>query len=102
MDFIGPWHWYLVDFSVTFSQASVILFTGGRGCVCVADIPLGRHPPGQTPPTRWLLEWTVRVLLECILVRNSVQKFVWLRNVSVYVMFNRFRAETLDFTPITY
>ena len=27
-----------------FSQASVILFTGGRVCVC------GRHPPGQTPP----------------------------------------------------
>ena len=36
-----------------FSQASVILFTGGR---FVADTPLGRHtppgrhPPGQTPP----------------------------------------------------
>ena len=67
MDFIGPWHWYLVDFNVMFSQASVILFTGG---VCVwqtppgqtppgkypqvdtpqADTPLGRDPPGQTFP----------------------------------------------------
>ena len=30
-----------------FSQMSVILFTEGGG---VADRPLGRHPPGQTPP----------------------------------------------------
>ena len=33
--------------------------------------PLGRHPPGQTlgdPPSRCLLQWMVRILLECILV----------------------------------
>ena len=30
-----------------FSQASVILFTG----VCVADTPLGRHPPVLDTPT---------------------------------------------------
>ena len=42
--------------------------------------PLGRHPPGQTPPPRVdtplgrhtplrrPLQWTVRILLECILV----------------------------------
>ena len=37
---------------------------------CVADTPLGR-PPLQTPPpplSRWLLQRTVRILLECILV----------------------------------
>ena len=50
-----------------------------------ADIPLdrlGKHPPGQTPPplgqrrslgrqppsSRQLLQWTVRIILECILV----------------------------------
>ena len=71
-----------------FSQASVILSTG----VCVsqhalgqtptlADTPLGRHPPadplgrhtlpGQTPPSpRQPLQRTVRILLECILVRR--------------------------------
>ena len=32
---------------VMFSQASVILSTGGGG---VWQIPPGRHPPGQTPP----------------------------------------------------
>ena len=31
--------------------------------------PLGRHPPpGKSPPSRLLLQWTVRILLECILV----------------------------------
>ena len=44
---------------VMFLQASVILFTGGGGCIqaCTradtpswADTPLGRHPPRQTPP----------------------------------------------------
>ena len=29
-----------------------------------ADTRLGRHPP----PSRWLLQWTVHILLECILV----------------------------------
>ena len=43
MDFISPWHWYLVDFNVMFSKASVILFTGGGECVW-------QTPPGQTPP----------------------------------------------------
>ena len=65
---------------VMFSQASVILFTG----VCVwqtppwADTPppgrqpLGRHLPADTPPpSRRLLQWTVRILLECILVQTS-------------------------------
>ena len=37
-----------------------------------ADTPLGRQPPGQTPPppSRRLLQWTIRVLLECILVTH--------------------------------
>ena len=78
-----------------FSQALVILFTGG---VCQTP-PLGRHPldrhttplgrhllrqtppqtdtPRQTPPLirnppgrhpQQPLQWTVRILLECILV----------------------------------
>ena len=42
---------------VMFSQVSVILFTGGRGCVWqktlsrhpLARHPLGRHPPADTP-----------------------------------------------------
>ena len=68
---------------VMFSQASVILSTGG-GVHPQADTPLGTHPldrhlpPGQTPtpppplgrhPTlRRPLRRTVRILLECILV----------------------------------
>ena len=43
-----------------FSQASVILFTGGG---CLADT-LGQTPP----PPETLLQRTVRILLECILV----------------------------------
>ena len=70
---------------VMFSQASVILFTG----VCVwqtppwADTPppgrqpLGRHLPADTPPpSRRLLQWTVRILLECILVQTSTTNVI--------------------------
>ena len=68
---------------VMFSQASVILFAGGGGCGrhTLAEIPpswpytlraSGRHPhrqtPSPTPPQRWLLQRTVSILLECILV----------------------------------
>ena len=36
----------------------------------------GRHPIGQTPPPgRWPLQWTVRIILECILVIG----YYWLR-----------------------
>ena len=60
---------------VMFSQASVILFTGG-GVLQIpprADTPsLGQKPPRQTSPgrqpSRRLLQRTVRTLLECILV----------------------------------
>ena len=48
---------------VMFSQASVILYKG-EGEVYT---PIGRHPP------RWPLQWTVRILLECILVLLSGQ-----------------------------
>ena len=41
--------------------------------------PPSRHPPGQRPlppgrhpPNRWLLLWTVRILLECILFGRRV------------------------------
>ena len=67
---------------VMFSQASVILFTGGG---VYPSMHLGRHPPGQTPsrqtppgrqppppPSRQLLQQTVRILLECILVTTYV------------------------------
>ena len=55
---------------VIFSQASVILSTGE----CLADTP-GTHPRADTllgrhPPGRQLLQRTVRILLECILVIN--------------------------------
>ena len=35
-----------------------------------ADTPWPTHPPGQTPPLspKRPLQWTVRILLECILV----------------------------------
>ena len=59
MDFIGSWHWYLVDFNfitVRNVVAERLCFhrhlsfcSQGGGCVCVADIPLGRHPLGNTP-----------------------------------------------------
>ena len=56
---------------VIFSQASVILSTGGGGM----HIPLGTHTPWHAHP-RWKLrdavnEWMVRILLECILVDIS-------------------------------
>ena len=38
--------------------------------------PRSRHPPGADTPSRRLLLRTVRILLECILVRNRV--FLWL------------------------
>ena len=51
---------------------------GGHTHPTWADTPLadtpwadthGHTPPGQTPlPSRWPLQWTVRILLECILV----------------------------------
>ena len=42
----------------------------GRHPFPFADTPLGRHTlsPGKTPPSRRLLQRTVRILLECILV----------------------------------
>ena len=73
-------------FKVMILHLSVILSTR-MGCVSQhvlghtpswADTtPLTRHPqvdtPGQTPsPHRWLLQQTVRILLECILVLNVI------------------------------
>ena len=50
---------------VMFSQASVILFTGGVFAPLHAGIP----PWADTPLSdRRLLLWTVCILLECILV----------------------------------
>ena len=78
------------------SQASVILFTAGGGCISActgqtypnmhwvqtpppwADI--SQHALGQTPLLRRLLQRTVRILLECTLVEifhqlNQTLKF---------------------------
>ena len=48
---------------------------GSRHPLWEQAAPLGRHPPEQAPPgadipppSRRLLLWTVRILLECILV----------------------------------
>ena len=38
-------------------------------CVCVCMYP-SMHM--ETPPSRWLLLWTVRILLECILVLDVI------------------------------
>ena len=52
-----------------------------------ADTPLGRHPPPrQTPPQKQPLQWTVGILLECILVftgRNEVVAKVIFLHLSV-------------------
>ena len=66
---------------VNFLHLSVILSTGGGVCLPqsmlryththLADTPSGRQYPWQTPPpSRRLLQQTVRILLECILVFN--------------------------------
>ena len=72
---------------VMFSQASVILFTGGA-CIpaCTGQTPPGQTPPPPCPVHSWIhthpcqvhagihprrpLQRTVRILLECILVRQ--------------------------------
>ena len=52
-----------------FSQVSVILITGGR----VWQIPPWADTPWSDPPhSRRLLQRTVRILLECILVINAM------------------------------
>ena len=98
---------------VIFSQASVILFTGRGGAAAIpprthtpriytpsgrhtpwADTPLGhdppgRHTPGHTPlwtdtqPLEWLLQRTVRILLECILVIRFFLRMVTNQNQSI-------------------
>ena len=99
---------------IMFSQASAILFTGGVADTPPgrhppgqtpppwADTPsLGRHPlPGQTPhldryplpgrhpPLRWLLQRTVRILLECILVVCFIFRCCR-QNVSAIFKFSR-------------
>ena len=70
---------------VMFSQASVILFTGGVSVRTVLNPPPGRDPlrtettPGQRPPRQrtplYSNELAVRILLECILVWQCIQNF---------------------------
>ena len=71
---------------VMFLHLSVILFTKGVSGHLPAQAdtsPPGRHPPGrhtpradtppgQTPPPARLLQWTIRIILECILVASNV------------------------------
>ena len=92
---------------VMFLYLSVILSTGECLLRCMLEYthppgrhtphPLGSHPlpwadthpspadtnpwadtpPRQTPPSRWLLQWTVRILLECIIVGGIFLHLVW-------------------------
>ena len=68
-----------------------------------ADTPLGRHPPGQAPPEqtpppradnppRWLLQRTVRILRECILVISAKVQLPW-----TFELFHLFDCTTLGF-----
>ena len=71
---------------VIFSQASVILLTGGSACSGGAG-PEGVSGPGglpaprgglvETPPSGWPLLWAVRILLECLLVHNCLACLVF-------------------------
>ena len=68
---------------VMFSQAPVILFTGGEGG---SRNPLpGRHPPLPG----WLLQRIVRILLECILVSPIFSKKSWLTFMENFKKFIR-------------
>ena len=66
------------EFIYPFSQVSVYP-QGGEEEVCIpcqAYTPPGRTPPlGRHPhPQRWLLQRTVRILLECILVLKKTSQ----------------------------
>ena len=64
-----------------FLHLSVFLFMGGAVWQ-LADSP-GRHPPPppsrtSTPPPKRPLQWMVRILLECILVKILFIEFVFI------------------------
>ena len=58
-------------------QPIEILFTGGVWQTLPGKTPLGQTPPAQCmlgytpPPPQRPLQWTVRILLECILVQKG-------------------------------
>ena len=63
---------------VIFSEACVKKSVH-RGRGCLPQCMLGyTHPPGQTPsaPSRRLLLWTVRILLECIMVASKIEEIL--------------------------
>ena len=73
-----------------FTSVSRILSTGRRCTPPRQTLPLGRHLPRQTPtppPGRRLLQWTVCILLECILVTTCKRNCgkVMFSQASVYI-----------------
>ena len=95
------WLYYRLQRSwgkVIFSQESVILSTGGGGCLLPGGVCSGGGVPGpggclvETPPG-WLLLRTVRILLGCILVKF---KYFLLRNLfETKLLFEHFNPTSL-------
>ena len=67
---------------------------------CQTDTPSGQKPPGQTPPSRQTspqgrpLQRTVRILLECILVKMIFQTRAIMLIISISTTFKFFAFST--------
>ena len=92
---------------VMFLHMSVILSTGCWGCL-VDTPPPGRHPPGRhllaDTPGRQLLQQTVRILLECILVLTIIGAHLSIANRTIKYSATSFTRPTFSqyFWPWNY